>query len=399
MSARGKTSLLHAIEMALFGFSEVDPAYLIRHGATTAEVALTLSDGTHDYVFTRRFHREMRRGRDLFETDERGTGLSTDGSMTRYPATELRQRAIDLLGFPDNPNPRAHSDLWRWAVYVPQERMRQILEGEDADARLETVRKALGLEKYRAAAENAKLVAHELRRDSAQQVEQAELLQHWESDLLEGEAALRNAERSRHEALEAEATGRRAVAEAAKKLEAAEGLARRLEADRRELSEVESQFKELGVRMANRAERLVASLARERAVLDEIERLGAISANAPSLRSRAELTARSVAELTAAIELAQTARREHDVAVSRAGDLRNRIRDDESALTRAGTERDRVARTLSTLDTEEPRSPKRCHQGAPRPTSKRRGLRRWPIPSRRPGKFDAGKASPRRRRN
>jgi len=151
----GKTSILYAIEMALFGFAEVEPTYLIRHRATTAEVALTLSDGAHEYVFSRRFHRRMRRGRDVFELDEKGTGLSTDGHLTLYPSTELRQRAIDLLGFPDNPNPRAHSDLWRWAVYVPQERMRQILESDDAEARLETVRKALGLEKYRTAAENA----------------------------------------------------------------------------------------------------------------------------------------------------------------------------------------------------------------------------------------------------
>ncbi|MCI4369047.1 MAG: AAA family ATPase, partial [Thermoplasmata archaeon] len=41
----GKTSLLYAVEMALFGLAEIDPAHLVRHRAGTAEVSLSLADG------------------------------------------------------------------------------------------------------------------------------------------------------------------------------------------------------------------------------------------------------------------------------------------------------------------------------------------------------------------
>ncbi len=157
----GKTSILYAIEMALFGFAEVDPAYLVRHQAGDAEVILSLADDEHRYEFGRRFRRRQRKGRDVFELES--ASFSVDGATTPYSVTEIRQRAIALLGFPDNPNPRAHSDLWRWAVYVPQERMREVL-AQDPEERLQTVRKALGLEQYRTAAENAQLVAAELRR-------------------------------------------------------------------------------------------------------------------------------------------------------------------------------------------------------------------------------------------
>jgi DNA repair protein SbcC/Rad50 len=157
----GKTSLLYAIEMALFGFAEVDPTYLVRHNAGDSEVILSLADEAHQYEFGRRFRRRRRKGRDVFELES--ASFSTDGATTSYSVTEIRQRAISLLGFPDNPNPRAHSDLWRWAVYVPQERMREVL-AQDAEERLQTVRKALGLEQYRTAAENAQLLASELRR-------------------------------------------------------------------------------------------------------------------------------------------------------------------------------------------------------------------------------------------
>jgi DNA repair protein SbcC/Rad50 len=155
----GKTSLLYAVEMALFGFAEVDPGYLIRHGAKDAEVELTLTDGTHRWELRRRFVRRARKGRDIFEPTD--NSLVTDGHRATYSATELRRRTIELLGFPDNPNPRAHSDVWRWAVYLAQERMRDVLD-PDVDARMETVRKALGVEQYRLAGENARVLARSL---------------------------------------------------------------------------------------------------------------------------------------------------------------------------------------------------------------------------------------------
>ncbi len=172
----GKTSILYAIEMALFGFAVVDPTYLVRHGAPEAEVALVLEDGEHRYEFVRRFRRRTRRGREIFEGGE--LAFSTDGAKTQFSTTELRRRVIELLGFPDNPNPRSRSDLWRWAVYVPQESMREVL-GERPEERLQSVRKALGLEEYRTAAENAQSVATELRRRSATSEEIARQLEPW----------------------------------------------------------------------------------------------------------------------------------------------------------------------------------------------------------------------------
>ncbi|NNN18129.1 MAG: SMC family ATPase, partial [Thermoplasmata archaeon] len=199
----GKTSLLYAIEMALFGFAEVDAGFLVRHGAPQAEVAVEIEHEGHRYEISRRFRRITRKGRHSFEL-ERST-FSEDGATTQYSATELRQRIIDLFGFPDNPSPRAHSDLWRWAVYVPQERMRDVLSQEPQD-RLETIRKALGVERYRAAAENAQELASEIRRVAAARVEEADRLHHWEADhsVRSAEIVRLRAERVGHEAKQAE---------------------------------------------------------------------------------------------------------------------------------------------------------------------------------------------------
>jgi DNA repair protein SbcC/Rad50 len=169
----GKTSLLYAIEMALFGTAEIDAAYLLRHASVEGEVCVRLVDDGHEYEIERAFRRVRRKGRDVFESTR--LAYREDGAATKYSATELRQRVIDLLGFRDNPSPRAHSDLWRWAVYVPQERMREILGAEVTD-RLRTIRRALGVERYKVAAENAKDVARDLRQVASGLRDQAALL-------------------------------------------------------------------------------------------------------------------------------------------------------------------------------------------------------------------------------
>ncbi|MGA7922732.1 MAG: SMC family ATPase [Thermoplasmata archaeon] len=176
----GKTSLLYAIEMALFGLAEVDATFLVRHGASAAWVELTLVHEAHQYTLRRELLRKSRRGRFTYEPGE-GT-LIVDRTRTRYPPTELRQRIIDLLGFPDNPNPRAHSDYWRWAVYVPQEKMREVLS-QRPEERLASVRKALGVEQYQTAAENAVEVAKELRHRSELRRAEADRLAFFDGEL------------------------------------------------------------------------------------------------------------------------------------------------------------------------------------------------------------------------
>ncbi|MGB6501656.1 MAG: SMC family ATPase, partial [Thermoplasmata archaeon] len=194
----GKTSLLYAIEMALFGVAEVDAPYLVRHGAPHAEVAVRFEDGDHRYDVSRRFRRIRRKGRESFES-ERIT-FREDGRETSYSATEVRQRVIELLGFPDNPNPQAHSDLWRWAIYVPQEKMREILSAKPQE-RLETIRKALGVERYRTAAENAQELSADLRGSARHRRESAERLAHHDLEFAEATEA---ADRLRGERVELE---------------------------------------------------------------------------------------------------------------------------------------------------------------------------------------------------
>jgi exonuclease SbcC len=296
----GKTSLLYAIEMALFGTSEVDAAYLVRHGAAHAEVAVAFEDAEHHYEIARRFRRVRRKGKETFEPE--AISFSVDGAKTEYSATELRQRVIELLGFPDNPNPTAHSDLWRWAVYVPQERMRDILAAKPQD-RLETVRKALGVEKYRTAAENAQELATDLRRSAHARRAESELLRHFDDDFA---ASTQEADRLRIErvALETSLERRTATVTAARaEVGGADRAVRKGESDRRELTSMVREDEADGAALSDRGrvrrERLASIEQRQRDAataqvdggeLEERKRLLA-SVDAERAQLRAELDA------------------------------------------------------------------------------------------------------------
>jgi len=295
----GKTSLLYAVEMALFGAAEVDAAYLVRHGAAHAEVTVRFEDGTHEYEISRRLRRVRRKGRELFEP-ERITFME-DGRPTSYSATEVRQRVIELLGFPDNANPQSHSDLWRWAIYVPQERMRDILSAKPQD-RLETVRKALGVERYKIAAENAQLLAADLRAGARHSREEADRLAHWDGEFADATQA---ADRMRLEraALERGIVERReSVEQATARLSTLRAKAQDLESDRRE---TESLVREEGADERGIAERRrirgerSADLARSRVEAAEARKA---SLELPAARARWDQAEKARIEARRALE-------------------------------------------------------------------------------------------------
>jgi DNA repair protein SbcC/Rad50 len=347
----GKTSLLYAVEMALFGFAEVDPAHLVRHRAREAEVALTLEDGEHWYEFRRRFRRRTVRGKETFEVEE--NSYAEDGARTKYSTTELRSRSIELLGFPDNPNPRAHSDVWRWAIYIPQERMRDILLQEPT-ARLETVRKALGLEHYHLAAENAAEVATELRRVAEARESEADLLRHHSDDLPRWSALHTTWERER-QALDDELAGRRAERERADAALAAiereragraaeeKGLARRREELASGRQDLETRHTRFGQLVAE-----VESLEREREPgRRALESLRARTPELASSRARAK-------EVEEALGRIETALREQARWQSTQSAEARAVREAEGALEVHARQRTVLAEDLARAEAERP---------------------------------------------
>jgi DNA repair protein SbcC/Rad50 len=349
----GKTSLLYAVEMALFGTAEIDATFLVRHGASEAEVEVRLEDGAHSYEVVRSFRRTRRKGKEGFEPGR--IAYREDGATTSYSATELRQRVIELLGFRDNPNPRAHSDLWRWAVYIPQERMREILSAPPKD-RLETVRRALGVERYRIAAENAKEVARDLRQTASGLRASAELLRRFTDDFTATSAEIERV-RALHAAVDERLNMLASERDrASNRATAAQQALSRVEADRRvrdTLREEEvADRRTLGSREQSRSGRL-----REiETIAAEIQQLDRASEEVPPLRKGVIGAAEEVARLRAEVEGRASAGGVLSVARARAQELERRLKTlgQEEERNRGQVERARHRLTELGVSSSEP---------------------------------------------
>jgi len=144
----GKSTILLAIEFALFGLGDQKGASLLRTRTKEGSVALEFEvDGNECKVY----RSLVRKGKSVHQGE--GYIVSAEGKKHLSP-TEIKQEILNILNFNEPLAPRAQSVIYRYAVYTPQEEMKAILWAR-ADRRLQTLRKAFGIEDYRTAADNA----------------------------------------------------------------------------------------------------------------------------------------------------------------------------------------------------------------------------------------------------
>jgi exonuclease SbcC len=150
--ASGKSTILLAIEFALFGLGDQKGAALLRTGANEGSVTLKFEvDGQEFEV-----HRSLERKKSSVQQGE-GHIKSADG-IKHLSASEIKPEILDILSFNEPADPKAQSLIYRYAVYTPQEEMKAILWAR-ADTRLQTLRKAFRIEDYRIAADNSSSLA------------------------------------------------------------------------------------------------------------------------------------------------------------------------------------------------------------------------------------------------
>ena len=156
----GKTSILLAIEFALFGIirGSFSGTSLLRHGADNGSVTLTFTVDDDQVTVHRALKRTSRGVR------QQSGWYEVNGEREDATAREIKAEVIDLLGYPSSLVTKSKSMLYRYTVYTPQEAMKEILR-ESADQRLEKIRKVLHLDKYKRVKENAELYARELKRE------------------------------------------------------------------------------------------------------------------------------------------------------------------------------------------------------------------------------------------
>lgn len=157
----GKSSLLFALEFALFGIQQgLSGTSLLRHGAKqgSVEVCFGLPHINGDIIVKR----NLKRGKQSV-SQEAGFVIQ-NGTKTDATAVELKTKIHEFLGYPLSLVSKSKSLLYRYTIYTPQEEMKAILM-QDSETRLNILRKVFGIDKYKRIKDNSALYAKTLRAD------------------------------------------------------------------------------------------------------------------------------------------------------------------------------------------------------------------------------------------
>lgn len=154
----GKTSILLAIEFALFGLQPGQKGNsLMRNGED--EGAVELEFEIEDKII--KIERKIIRGnKSISQAD---CSITINNERYEGSVTEVKNKILTLLNYPPE-FAKKTNDLYKFTVYTPQEEMKQIIS-ESNDTRLNTLRHIFGIDKYKRIEENIEIFTAKMRQE------------------------------------------------------------------------------------------------------------------------------------------------------------------------------------------------------------------------------------------
>ncbi len=153
----GKTSILLAIEFALFGLQPGQRgSALLRNGAKEGGVSIEFEVGGKDVLI----ERTMKKGKTISQDY---SAITIDGEKQEIAVTELKSKVLELLNYPKEFSKKQNL-LYRFTVYTPQEEMKEIIL-QDSETRVNTLRHIFEIDKYKRIIENASILTLKLREE------------------------------------------------------------------------------------------------------------------------------------------------------------------------------------------------------------------------------------------
>ena len=159
----GKSTILMAIEFALFGKGGGKLDSLLAKGKQAGSVKLEFETGGHAYeVF-----RPLKESRGSIGQDAKNSWISTDGVRDETLGIgEMKQKIIEILGTDEPSGTSAETSIFRYAVYTPQEDMKAVLS--DPKKRTDTIRRAFKIDGFATAKDNSRKVVSDIRQRMGQ---------------------------------------------------------------------------------------------------------------------------------------------------------------------------------------------------------------------------------------
>jgi len=159
----GKSSILLAIEFALFGTSRPDlPAeLLLRKGVTKGSVELSFKLNQRNIIIQRNLKKEKNGIKQM------PGHITINNVKKELMPVEMKAEILEILGYPEDLLTKNKNYIFRYTVYTPQEDMKFILQ-ENTDARLDVLRKIFNIDKYKIIRDNLQFYLKNLRAKIAQ---------------------------------------------------------------------------------------------------------------------------------------------------------------------------------------------------------------------------------------
>ena len=155
----GKTSILLAIEYALFGLQPGQKgSALLANGKSFGGVILEFEVDGKNIILERKLKRTSK------SISQDSAAITIDGERTEASVTEIKTKGLELLNYPSEFIKKTNL-LYRYTVYTPQEGMKQIIL-ENPETRLNTLRNIFGIDKYKRIKENLSFLTLKLREKS-----------------------------------------------------------------------------------------------------------------------------------------------------------------------------------------------------------------------------------------
>src|SRR3989338_218134 len=153
----GKSTILLAIEFALFGFmrSTLTGDTLLRNGKHEGSVELHFKANEKNIIIKR----VLRRGSSVKQ--ESGY-IIIDDVKTDCTTLELKARVLEILGYSEDMLTKTKDLIYRYTVYTPQEETKKILL-DSKENRLETLRRVFNIDKYRKIRTNILIILKKLK--------------------------------------------------------------------------------------------------------------------------------------------------------------------------------------------------------------------------------------------
>ena len=142
----GKSSILQAIEFALFGFKrgDLEGYHILRKGQREASVKLLIEDERGSYEIFRR----IKKGKTVDTISQENGYIKVDNNLLDLSPTELNYKVFDILNFPNEFVSKDKNLIYRFTIYTPQEQLKEVLFAE-SDKKLEIIRKLFKIDKYK----------------------------------------------------------------------------------------------------------------------------------------------------------------------------------------------------------------------------------------------------------